>query len=442
MRRRSIVSACLLVWGASGCGTERPIAGSDAVEGAEGCPLVPDLDSLPVASVALEFEIGTVDGDSVSTFGRITDVALLSDGSLAVADGMRRQILRIGPTGELLNRIGRPGDGPGEYRYPWAIEALADDRVAVFDPVLWRISTFAMDGTLVGEDFPDPEPEFGQNPEVRFDARGRLFNLSFSSYQESLIEDVGGRRGLGRGTVSVNRWDAVERTWLRYVDTPGPEVYLDLESGTIVDVLGSKKTVWDVDAEGQVVFVDNQGLTVQRVRDAGLGPTCLGSRSTVVERLGPEAEKSYYGAADLSPETPSDLVRQTRATRRNIPLPSTLPTADLIVVDTEGHIWIRLAPPYPRPTRARWLRLPARDAAPVTAEPPIYFRPEVIDPPRWIGSDRGAFDIPVIRGFVVSDPERVALRAPAAIGPGGPGSTARRPRAAPAPAQANHGHGW
>jgi hypothetical protein len=50
-----------------------------------------------------------------------------------------------------VGRVGRPGAGPGEFRYLTSILRLEGDSILTFDQVLWRISVFAPSRLLARE---------------------------------------------------------------------------------------------------------------------------------------------------------------------------------------------------------------------------------------------------------------------------------------------------
>lgn len=63
-------------------------------------------------------------------FGAAVDVAAFDDGHFAVFDRVRAQILMFDSTGALTATYGGEGDGPGEYRHPYALEKVGDHLVA------------------------------------------------------------------------------------------------------------------------------------------------------------------------------------------------------------------------------------------------------------------------------------------------------------------------
>lgn len=87
-------------------------------------------------------------------------VALLPGGGVAVADtGNHRVQLFSPPPYALVRVVGaedalgrpRPGDGPGEFRHPWAVAADARGTLYVVDRGNRRVQVLAADGDFLGE---------------------------------------------------------------------------------------------------------------------------------------------------------------------------------------------------------------------------------------------------------------------------------------------------
>lgn len=57
-------------------------------------------------------------------FQLVSDVATFRDGRIAVLDGATPAVFLFSQTGQLLARIGRKGDGPGEFRAPIALTVV------------------------------------------------------------------------------------------------------------------------------------------------------------------------------------------------------------------------------------------------------------------------------------------------------------------------------
>lgn len=77
--------------------------------------------------------VGALDGPDYGVFGRVTGTAVRRDSAFVVVDGTANEVRVFAARGDLIDRFGRAGDGPGEFRTPVAM-ALADDgTIAVAD---------------------------------------------------------------------------------------------------------------------------------------------------------------------------------------------------------------------------------------------------------------------------------------------------------------------
>lgn len=72
---------------------------------------------------------------------RTADVALTRDGRVLVLDSRAGQVLELSATGEVLERVGSPGEGPGEFLSPTSV-AFANDGALVVGDGGRRIQAF------------------------------------------------------------------------------------------------------------------------------------------------------------------------------------------------------------------------------------------------------------------------------------------------------------
>lgn len=79
--------------------------------------------------------------------GSYVSAVRLRDGRLTVID--RDRVLLFSREGAFLRSIGRPGDGPGEYRYLTSICRLRGDTLTVWDDGAHRIGILTGDGEFV-----------------------------------------------------------------------------------------------------------------------------------------------------------------------------------------------------------------------------------------------------------------------------------------------------
>jgi len=77
---------------------------------------------------------------------RVTAVAPLGEGQVAIGAEAPAQVLVLNQDGSLLGTLGRQGDGPGEFWGVGSVVPLSGDSVAVWDPDRRRISVFDFGG--------------------------------------------------------------------------------------------------------------------------------------------------------------------------------------------------------------------------------------------------------------------------------------------------------
>lgn len=79
----------------------------------------------------------------------VVDMDVAPSGTVYVADYQAQQILRIDPESRDTLRMGRPGEGPGEFDGPWSVRAL-EHAVLVVDRGNGRIQRLTESGEFVG----------------------------------------------------------------------------------------------------------------------------------------------------------------------------------------------------------------------------------------------------------------------------------------------------
>lgn len=126
---------CLLALLAAACGPADRAAGTRR-----------QLPGTPVSvDTTARLRLGVAEGDTALEFQQVVHPFLLPDGRVAVPVAGSGTIRVFSPEGRLLESLGRPGEGPGEFRLlvtAWA----RGDTVEAFDAVLGRITRFPPDG--------------------------------------------------------------------------------------------------------------------------------------------------------------------------------------------------------------------------------------------------------------------------------------------------------
>jgi hypothetical protein len=100
-------------------------------------------ESTVVASKVMD--IGSTGTDGTVVFGMIVSAQQREDGSVLVADRATSEIVEVGADGKIVRRVGRKGEGPGEYRAIGTLQICGRDSVFVWDRIAERMSILTSD---------------------------------------------------------------------------------------------------------------------------------------------------------------------------------------------------------------------------------------------------------------------------------------------------------
>jgi hypothetical protein len=299
---------------------------------------LPQIESETVAA----FGLGRV-GDELVEFGTVTWIDVDSAGRIFTLDALNHRVFVHTLAGEPISSFGGHGAGPGEIDRPVAVTHAAGAALRVADAGLWRVSDYSLEGSFLGSERLAPEQSFGQAPEMRFDASGRVYFLGYEGFQESLVEALGPGRnqGLVRGRNSIHVWDPEAPSWQSLVELDGLQVYVNLETGTIEDVPFAARAFWGL-AGDELWYGDTDSYHITRKKGID-GESCAfeGQRDRIAVS---ETERArYYAAEDLA-EDPRfrDRVQEFRTRRASIELPDHKPVVTGVMMSEDAGVWIRL----------------------------------------------------------------------------------------------------
>ncbi len=304
---------------------------------ADAVPVFATLDSAP------SLKLGSLDGPKEEQFGSIVGIAPLSDGSVAVLDGQAAEIRIFGPDGAYLRTVGRKGEGPGELSYPRALSALAGDTLAVYDPLSGRITRFAPNGALgrvarLQSDGPvrpyvtsffDDGSMVGQ---LRLTRTGQRLNASDKQTfgLDSAVLVLSGADGSLQDTIGVfPGFEAVSS-----VRKLGDDVAV-----TFVPAAFARALIFAAVPGGVWVgFSDHFALRLIDRADASVKRIL---RAPALQRPLTNAEaKAVLDSTLATAEQPEQ--RRTRQEWYDVsPRPELRPAYDRLVVDDQGHLWLR-----------------------------------------------------------------------------------------------------
>ena len=88
--------------------------------------------------------IGMVDGPADQELASVSGARRLRDGRVVIANGKPLELRIYDAHGTLLRRIGRTGDGPGEFRGRLDLLPAGGDSLLVYDQGSQRLSLFGL----------------------------------------------------------------------------------------------------------------------------------------------------------------------------------------------------------------------------------------------------------------------------------------------------------
>ena len=209
------------------------------------------------------------EAEFATSFTEVTGIRELRDGRVILIDQRDRTIQLLDFVSGKATPIGRQGSGPGEYRLPFAIYALAGDSTAVFDDPNRRLLIILPNGKAGGVlSVVSPggreSTEFGRI----IDARGRSY--------------AAGRAWSNRGevfqsldSVPLIRWarGAARADTIGYVGRPPGYARSSMRGRAHVISVGAPPfTAMDqftVSADGRVAIVDANDYSIQWVDAEG-----------------------------------------------------------------------------------------------------------------------------------------------------------------------------
>ena len=123
---------------------------------------------------------GTIGGisKSESIFKRCTGLAIDKQRQrIYVVDTLAMQVVALGLDGKVMQRFGKPGDGPGEFNYPTHIAVDRDGSLWVMDSLNFRVQHLDVTGKFLSGfgHLGDAIGEFDKAKGITLDGQGRVY---------------------------------------------------------------------------------------------------------------------------------------------------------------------------------------------------------------------------------------------------------------------------
>jgi hypothetical protein len=130
-----------------------------------------------VLDLELELSIGGKDVPKEEyMFTNIKEICVDDQENFYILDPNQKSIKKFNRKGEFLFTIGRSGQGPGEYGWPWDI-CLSSNELAVLDIIYRRIIFYSLDGVYIKH--------------LNTFKKGQPFDIKMNSNQEFIVYTLG-----------------------------------------------------------------------------------------------------------------------------------------------------------------------------------------------------------------------------------------------------------
>jgi len=342
--------------------------------------------TLPVDSVSSVpiVRIGDFEGTANYSFGDIFSTLLLDSLGIVVVDWEPRSLVLYDFDGVYQRTIGRPGEGPGEFRSIFGMDVREPDTLRVIDMGSRRANTFSWNGELIGET--SISVEEGHPDHLIGFLRDGGFVMgwaNFGSEDGDIVSDV----------MSYGVFNADGSYRRRIVDVPGLRRIGQSEPINAYAIPGEhplssyasavlvQDSLFYTDGFDEVTVYDLSGVAQRRF---GLPPNPMPpivARDEVARARDASGRETDFSGVPAMPATPS---------------------VSRMLYDGAGHLWLkRFDPAEDSPwvvrrhqlTGGEWLVVDLGGDVLRRVQMPIGFNPRHIRPGFAAGIYRDAYDV-------------------------------------------------
>jgi hypothetical protein len=275
----------------------------------------------------------------------------LSDGRIAAISESSKDLRFYDSAGALTQVVGREGDGPGEFRSPFHLDCLLGDTLVVSERGGTRRSWFSPTGEFIRVVTPDREPALAVIPPDFSLGGDRLVPPTFALWEvRQRDQPVTGRRWRKPRGYLLARVDGQDpkilgwfKGWERFAAEEGTtrQAFFARNTWVASSVDPPRIIIGDSESFDLRVF-DLSGELVQIIRDA------------IPQRPIEDTDIEWERWEVLSfAESFGGLPGFTRFADA-MPIPDQKPAFEALIVDSEGHLWVKEYSSYrPNPVQYR-----------------------------------------------------------------------------------------
>lgn len=326
-----------------------------------------------------EFRIGDeMAGDTV-LFGGYPEVAANSRGQLFVTDEGIAGIRVFSNTGALVHRIGRAGEGPGEFQSTPLVHVGPKDTVYTMDTDASRLTVFEPDNFSLVETIDISGTEIFDTESESFQYVRKLIGVVKDGFLVQYEDAI---------TSFLSGTDAIELTTLKLLNRKGivsADTIVQMPSLDVVRARTSARSY----IQGRLPFGRNAFITLStdnllyygrndaiEIQIQSIDGTTRRSVRVTHDPV-PVTDDERYNWVSAYPAGTQDEMRSV--------LPKTRPAYEALVLDDSGRIWLRLSAPRGA-LETRWIVVNLEGRIVATTKLPSTIWLKVIAGNRAIGT--------------------------------------------------------
>ena len=372
LRRLTPFAACTVGLFAA-CSGEPAPGTSSTVRDSAGITIVMNTQAAHAGAATWQLDaaprlaIGASGEDDGEDLAYVAAAVRLTDGRIAVANGMTSEVRFYSPAGERTATTGRAGEGPGEYRGLWKLCRLDGDSLAAWDVQLRRLTVLDSDGGYVDD--------------VRLTAPGGAVDLHACTGTSRILigpEDRYKGRDMNRvrrDSIDLLIHDVRTRETHTVGAFPGEEQYEMSVPPVMLLEQAPFGSFTSISGDGTRVLVADNGRG--EIREFAYDGTLRRIMHTGHERAAlTSSDRDEYEGAHIDESWRPTYLAAKRAFLAEVPFPDHRPYFGSMLLDDTGRIWVSsYAPPHRDGADARtWTILDSAGGVLATLETPARFK--------------------------------------------------------------------
>ena len=192
----------------------------------------------------------------------VRGVAVDKDDNIYVSDSGNDCVYKFNKNGELLERVGKKGSGPGEFNYPQGV-AVAGDHVFVCDCYNHRIQVLTRELQPVKQfgSQGSGDGQFNEPDSIAVDSEGMLYVADYGNHRVQLFTRNGqfvcsfGKKGNGQEKLNFPKGVCVDASYVYVADFSNHCVCVFTKDGQFITSCGEGHITYP-----HGVFVDSDGF--------------------------------------------------------------------------------------------------------------------------------------------------------------------------------------